>query len=33
MVVAGAAEDDSGRHVIVDRVFNVSMASYEFGGR
>ena len=33
MVVAGAAAEDSGRHVIVDRVFNVSMASYEFGGR
>ena len=33
MVVAGAAEEDSGRHVFVDRVFKVPMASYEFGGR
>jgi aromatic ring-opening dioxygenase catalytic subunit (LigB family) len=33
MVVAGAAEEDSGRHVLVDRVFKVPMASYEFGGR
>ena len=32
MVVAGAAEEDSGRHVSGDRVFEVSMASYEFGG-
>ncbi len=33
MVVAGAAEEDSGRHVFIDRVFKVPMASYEFGGR
>jgi aromatic ring-opening dioxygenase catalytic subunit (LigB family) len=33
MVVAGAAQEDSGRHVLVDRVFKVTMASYEFGGR
>jgi aromatic ring-opening dioxygenase catalytic subunit (LigB family) len=33
MVVAGAAAEDPGRHVFVDRAFKVSMASYEFGGR
>jgi aromatic ring-opening dioxygenase catalytic subunit (LigB family) len=33
MVVAGAAAEDSGRCVFVDRVFKVPMASYEFGGR
>jgi aromatic ring-opening dioxygenase catalytic subunit (LigB family) len=33
MVVAGAAAEDSGRHVFVDRVFKVPMASYEFGFR
>jgi aromatic ring-opening dioxygenase catalytic subunit (LigB family) len=32
MVVAGAAQEDSGRHVFVDRAFKVPMASYEFGG-
>jgi aromatic ring-opening dioxygenase catalytic subunit (LigB family) len=33
MVVAGAAAEDSGRHLFIDRVFKVPMASYEFGGR
>jgi len=33
MVVAGAAAEDPGRRVFVDRVFKVPMASYEFGGR
>jgi aromatic ring-opening dioxygenase catalytic subunit (LigB family) len=33
MVVAGAAQEDSGRHVSMDRAFKVTMASYEFGGR
>jgi len=33
MVVAGAAAEDPGRNVLVDHVFKVPMASYEFGGR
>jgi aromatic ring-opening dioxygenase catalytic subunit (LigB family) len=33
MVVAGAAGEDFGREALVDRVFNVATASYEFGGR
>jgi aromatic ring-opening dioxygenase catalytic subunit (LigB family) len=31
MVVAGAAGDDVGRRMFVDKVFNVAMASYRFG--
>jgi hypothetical protein len=31
MVVVGAAGDDVGRRVFVDKVFNVAMASYRFG--
>ena len=31
MVVAGAAGEDSGREAFVDRLYNVPMASYEFG--
>ena len=32
MVIAGAAQDDQGRPLLVDHVMNVPMASYEFGG-
>ena len=32
LVAAGAAAQDPGRKVIVDQVFKVPMASYEFGG-
>ena len=32
MVVAGAAKEDQGRRLFVDRVFSVPMASYGFGG-
>ena len=31
MVVVGAAGDDVGRRIFVDKVFNVAMASYRFG--
>jgi aromatic ring-opening dioxygenase catalytic subunit (LigB family) len=31
MVVAGAAGQDSGHRVFVDKVMNVAMASYRFG--
>jgi aromatic ring-opening dioxygenase catalytic subunit (LigB family) len=33
MVAAGAAAEDSGRRIAVDRAFKVPVASYEFGGR
>ena len=32
MVAAGAAGSDTGRRLFVDRVMNVAMASYQFGG-
>lgn len=31
MVVAGAAGEDAGRRLLVDKVMNVAMASYQFG--